>query len=549
VSNSVLKPPAFRGIWRDDAEARAVYSEAAGIHQIVPRAVAVAADANDVVALVRWAAEHHVPLTPRGSGSSMAGGAVGAGVVVDLSRMSAIGAVNATTRSVIVGPGAICADVDAAAQQHGLRFPVDPSSARFCTVGGMAATNAAGGRTLRFGQMNAWVEGVECVFADGSRAWVRRGAPLPDAAPLARFAGVAPALMKAERAGASRHAGVRKESSGYALASWAGSGSVIDLLVGSEGTLALFTALELRLAPIPAARATIVAAFSSIDGAAAAASVAAELNASACELLDRTFLEIARRGGPLPVPDGADAVLLVEVEDTSGARVAELVHAMAVAFADAGALHVESAVDAAHAAKLWRLRHAASPILAGMSRAAISMQVVEDGAVPPAKLPDYVRGLRALLARSQFGGVIFGHAGDGHVHANVLVDVSEPDWRERVERVFDGGVALIVSLGGTTTGEHGDGRLRAGALPVVWPAAAMERFRVVKSAFDPLGILNPGVKLPASDAPPLGGPNKYDPQLAPLPAAARAALDRVQRERAWGEGRLELLGETRDLAG
>jgi FAD/FMN-containing dehydrogenase len=366
---------------------------------------------------------------------------------------------------------------------------------------------------------------------------------LPETAPLARFADVAPALMQGERAGSSRHAGVRKESSGYGLASWAGSGSVVDLLVGSEGTLAMFTALELRLTPVPATSATIVAAFLSIDGAAAAATIAAELNASACELLDRTFLEIARRGGPLPVPDDADAVLLVEVEDAKRERLDELVTAMAVAFADAGALHVETAVDAAHAAKLWHLRHAASPILAGMSRVAISMQVIEDGAVPPARLPDYVRGLRALLARHNFGGVIFGHAGDGHVHANVLVDVSEPDWRDRVERVFDGGVALIVSLGGTTTGEHGDGRLRADVLHVTWPAAAMERFRAVKSAFDPLGILNPGVKLAASDAPRLGGPNKYDPDLHPLPAAARTALDRVQKERAWNRSRLEILGD------
>jgi FAD/FMN-containing dehydrogenase len=404
----------------------------------------------------------------------------------------------------------------------------------------MASTNAAGGRTLRYGQMNAWVEGLECVFADGSRGFVRRGGPLPDVAPLARFAEVAPALRAAERERPSRHNGVRKDSSGYALAAWAQSGSVVDLLVGSEGTLAVFTALELRLAPIPACSATIIAAFDSLEGAATAAALAAELSATACELLDRTFLEIARHAGPLPVPDNADAVLLVELEDNSE-RLGDLTRALAKGFRDAGASHIETAVDPARAAKLWHLRHAASPILAAMSRVTTSMQIVEDGAVPPARLPEYVRGIRAALARHAFAGVIFGHAGDGHVHANVLVNTSEPGWRERLDDVFDEAVALTASLGGTLTGEHGDGRLRAGALAKTWPAEAIERFKVVKAAFDPLGILNPGVKLTEPRAHGFGGTVKYDPSAPPLPAGARHALDQIQRERAWNSFRLDLV--------
>lgn len=540
----VLKtPPDFRGVWRVDDAARAVYAEAAGVHRIMPAAVAVPESAADVEALVRWAAAQRVSLTPRGSGSSMAGGAVGPGVVVDLSRLRLIGGIEVAPRTVRVGPGAVCAEVDTAARHHGLRFPIDPSSMKFCSVGGMAATNAAGGRTLRFGQMNAWVEGLECVFADGARAWVRRGAPLPDVPALSRFASAAPDLRAAERRHASRHAGLRKESSGYALATWARSGEVVDLLVGSEGTLAIFTALELRLAPMPGATATLLAAFGTLDGAAAAAAIAAELNASACELLDRTFLEIARRAGPLPVPDDAEAVLLVELEEAGAGRLEELTRALATAFSDAGASHVETTLDAARAAKLWHLRHAASPILAALSRATISMQIVEDGAVPPARLPEYVRGLRAAIAARGFGGVLFGHAGDGHVHANVLVDTSSDGWRERLAAVFEDGVALIASLGGTLTGEHGDGRLRAAAMRRVWSEESLARFRDIKEAFDPQGILNPGVKFAAPDAPELGGALKYDPALPPLPAEAQRALDRVQRERAWDRYRLDLLEE------
>jgi FAD/FMN-containing dehydrogenase len=526
-------PPAIRGIWRDDEDARAVYSEAAGIQRIVPRAVAVPADASDVVTLVRWAAEHRVPLTPRGSGSSMAGGAVGAGVVVDLSRLLAIEPVDAARKRVVVGPGAICADVDATAHKSGLRFPIDPSSARFCTIGGMAATNAAGSRTLRYGQTRAWVEGLECVFADGARAWIRRSDPVPRVAALERFA----ALRQSARA--ATRGGLRKQSSGYAM-SGSGAAGIIDVLVGSEGTLALFTAIEIRLAPIPAASATLLASFASIDDAAAAAAVAAELNASACELLDRTFLEIARRGGHVDIDESADAVLVVEIEDANASRANDVAAAIASGFRDAGATRVETALDDAHATRLWQLRHAASPILAALSRSTISMQVVEDGAVPPARLAEYVRGLRGAITKHGFEGVLFGHAGDGHVHANVLVDVRAPGWRDRLAHLFDDSVELVQSLGGTLAGEHGDGRLRAAALARVWPGDAVDAFRAVKSAFDPAGILNPGVKLPQQPEP-LGGPIKYDPSLPPLPDRARNALDRIQRERLWGTSRLELL--------
>jgi FAD/FMN-containing dehydrogenase len=389
--------------------------------------------------------------------------------------------------------------------------------------------------------MHAWVESLTCVFADGTSAELRREAPLPGIPVLERYAQLEAALLDAERATPSRHAGVRKESSGYGLATWARGRSPIDFIVGSEGTLAIVVGAELRLAPQPAATGTVLAAFPTIDAAAAAAATAAELNAAACELLDRTFLDIARRGSAIPVPDDADAVLLIDLEEPDDARLRQMATALTASARDAGATHTDTALDHAHAEKLWHLRHAASPILAALSRATISMQVIEDGAVPPAKLPEYVRGLRALLAQHDFEGVLFGHAGDGHLHANVLVDVASPDWRQRLTMLFDDTVRLVASLGGTLAGEHGDGRLRAGALSRMWSAATVERFRAVKDAFDPGGILNPGVKLPSVGAPSLGGPVKHDPALEPLPAAARAALDRVQRDRIWHAFRLSLL--------
>jgi FAD/FMN-containing dehydrogenase len=168
------------------------------------------------------------------------------------------------------------------------------------------------------------------------------------------------------------------------------------------------------------------------------------------------------------------------------------------------------------------------------------MQFIEDCAVPPEQLPMFVRGVREILAANETRGVIFGHAGDAHVHVNPLVDVGRADWRERVEAILSSVVALTASLHGTLTGEHGDGRLRTPLLESVWPSAALDAFRVVKDAFDPDGILNPGVKVPLSDERALGA-IKYDPALAALPPRARNALADIERRHGYSDFRLDLL--------
>lgn len=538
---SFSTPENFRGVFRADEPARAVYSEAAGIGQEMPRAVAVPHDADDVVTLVRWAAYRQIPLVPRGSGSSMAGGAIGDGVIVDLSRLRALDAVDSDRRTVRCGPGVLRDEVDGAAREAGLQFPVDPSSGAFCTVGGMAATNAAGAHSLRHGAMRPWVEALDLVFADGTRAEIRRGAPPPDLPPLRRFLAAAPALVAAERTSPSRHAGVRKESSGYALASYAESNDLVDLIVGSEGTLALIVALELRLAPLLPSSASVLGAFATLEQAVGAAVVAREAGAAACELLDRTFLDVARQGGAnVPVGVSAEAVLLAEVEGTSEEDCARQARVLEQRFRAAGAEGVVLALDATTERAMWELRHAASPILSRLDISLKSMQFIEDGCVPPEKLAEYVRGVRAALNRQRMRGVIFGHAGDAHVHVNPLVDLRASDWRERVEALLLEVTALVARLGGTATGEHGDGRLRAPLLSLLWPEATLARFASVKRAFDPAGLLNPGAKIAALGARAVEQ-IKYDPTLPGLPLDARRALVRVERERAYATFRLDLL--------
>ncbi len=539
--------PGFRGYFREDELARAVYSEAAGIGRAIPAAVAVPVDAEDVVVLVRWAAQTGTSLIPRGSGSSMAGGAIGTGVVVDLSRINHLGRIIERDRTVWAEPGVLWSTLDVAARRKGLRFPVDPSSGSFCTLGGMVATNASGAHTLRYGATRAWVNAIDCVFSDGDRAIITRGEPPPKRIEaINRFMrDVHGEIVSSDKRRPIVHLGVRKESSGYAVHDYATKADLVDILVGSEGTLAIMIGIEFNLAPVPAATASLLGSFPSLEQATAAATKAVESGASACELLDRTFLAYAATGRSgdekfRQLMDGSAAILLGEVEGENAEAAAAGAQQLAKAFRDAGARDVDVALTAEAEHDLWELRHAASPILSALEHST-SMQFIEDGAVPLPKLPDYVQGVRKALAEREVSGVIFGHAGDAHVHVNPLIDVRQPDWREKVSGLLDDVVKLTARLGGTLSGEHGDGRLRTPLLDRVWHKDAIRAFALVKKAFDPLNIFNPGVKVPLPDQKAITD-IKYDRSLPPLPEKARTALDKLVKDRAYDRFRLSLIG-------
>ena len=537
----------FRGYYREDDLARAVYSEAAGIGRAIPAAVAVPVDAEDVVVLVKWAAQTGTTLIPRGSGSSMPGGAIGNGVVVDLSRINHLDKIDERDRTVWLEPGVLWSTLDVAARRKGLRLPVDPSSGAFCTLGGMVSTNAAGAHSLRYGATRAWVNALDCVFSDGDRAIVTRGEPPPKRiAAIARFMrDVHGDIVSSDKRRPIAHLGVRKDASGYAIHDYATKADLIDLLVGSEGTLAIIVGIQLKLAPVASATSSVLGAFPSLEAATTAATKAVEVGASACEMLDKTFLSYAASG-----KDGDDkvrkllesstAVLLAEVEGVNADASASAAQNLARAFRDAGAVEAEVALTADAEQELWHLRHAASPILSDLTHLT-SMQFIEDGAVALPKLPEYVKGVKAALAAREISGVIFGHAGDAHVHVNPLVDVRQPDWRARITSLLEDVVGLTRTLGGTLTGEHGDGRIRTPLLARVWHKDAIKAFGQIKKSFDPQNIFNPGVKVPLTGQKPLGD-IKYDPSLPPLPEKARSALDDIVKSRAYDRFRLSLIG-------
>ena len=527
-------PPGLRGEFRSDDVARALYSEGAGIFRILPEAVAVPKDVSDLALLVRWAAERGVALVPRGAGSGMQGGNVGAGVVVDLTRACLdTPVIDLEAQTARCGASVTYRALNGAAQPHGLHLPPDPSSGAFCTLGGMAATNAAGAHSVKYGTMRRWVRALEFVTADGEAGRTDGQSHGRTAAEQRFLADVAPAIRASAADLAASTPQTPKNSSGYALDVFARSGRTADLLVGSEGTLAVITALKVALAPLPAERTTLLVTLGSLEQVGPAVLALRPVGPSALELLDRTYLDFVRGAAQRHLATGTEAVLLVEFEG-NGREAAAAVQGIATS--------VELADDAATVGRLWELRHLASPLLASLPDHLRSLQVVEDGCVAPDRLARYIAALRAAAAACGFEIVIFGHAGDGHLHANLLADVTAPDFARRLATCLEQVTAEQIALGGTPSGEHGDGRLRAPFVGRTFGAAYLELCRRTRTAWDPAGILNPGVKILRTDDAGTLRPDalKVGLEAPALPVGIAARLREIERTASWGTFRMEL---------
>lgn len=513
-----------------DPVLRAAYSEGAGIYRILPAAVAVPRTPAELVSLLHRERANGRRIVPRGAGSGMPGGNVGADLLIDCTRLRDV-ALDPDRRIARVGAGVTWKEVNEAAGTVGLRLPPDPSSGAFATSGGMVSTNAAGPRTVRSGSVRRWVESVEIVDAMGHLRTVRRGGGPGPWRP-------SPGVLAAAAATFPR---TRKNSSGYALDEFARSGDELDLVIGSEGTLALVTAVEWRLEPLPQAVAGVALGFGDLDDLGDAVPYLLSLDPSAVELLDHTLLSFVQAPG---LPPGLACLLLVEFERASPAQARGVV-GDAVRGLEGRTRHVQTAVDREGLDALWSVRRLASPALARLPETRRSLQVVEDGCVPVARLGEYIAGVRRAAARQELEITVFGHAGDGHVHVNVLPDLTTDDWRPRLAAMYGEVAELLVTLGGTPSGEHGDGRLRAGILPRIFGAETMGRFAEVKRAYDPGGILNPGVIIPAPDWSPLSH-LKVGPDAAPIPPEVATKLRRIERDADWSVPKSSLASPTTD---
>jgi FAD/FMN-containing dehydrogenase len=551
VAAAPSAPPGFRGDFRTDITGRALYSEGAGPFRALPAAVAVPKDRQDVVALVRHAPSEGWTIVPRGAGTGIPGHNVGSGIVVDLRELDRPARV-ALAGTANVGAAVTCGVLNKVAGHFHMRFPPDPSSAAFCTIGGMVSTNAAGARSLRCGSVRRWVRGVELVTADGEVGWLprtdsRREHRFPTPAEQRQLAErlavedrmdrVRPTIETARAEIAARFPSTTKNSAGYALDAFLQSNDLVDLVIGAEGTLGIVTRAEVGLERVPGAVGTLVVALSDLGNLAEVVAVLRRASPSAIELLDRTFLDLA---GPDAAPlslQGVQALLLVDVEAATPKAV-EATLAEAEADVRPMAMATRTGVDPETRADLWRIRHGANPALAALPDTRRSLQVIEDGCVPLARLGQYAERVKDAAAAVGIPVVLFGHAGDGHLHVNALADTTQPDLADRLQRLFETVSALVIDLGGTTTGEHGDGHLRTPLLAKLYGPTVTGLFAEVKRAFDPDGLFNPGVIVAgAAAAPGL----KVGPAAASIPADVAVALRARERDARWDRAPLRLL--------
>jgi glycolate oxidase subunit GlcD len=423
-------------------------------------ALALPRDAEEVAAVLAWCYEHDVALTPRGGGTGFAGGAVPlrGGVVLDLRHLNRVRSVDPELWRAEVEAGVTTATLRRRARESGLLFPPDPGAAEQSQIGGNIATNAGGPHTFKYGATGAWVTGLEAVLAPGV---------------LVRLGGAA-----------------RKDVAGYDLRS---------LLVGSEGTLGIVTAAWLRLIPAPARTYPVLALYPDARAGTAAvrAILAAGVQASAIEYLDNATMTLAGGGCPAEVDaEGAFAVL-AEVDGDEeealrarGELLGALGDARAVYAPGAGAGAEDTKAQAEQIGALWRWR-AGVPYAVQAPRGG---KLSEDIVVPLDRLQEAIAGTLEIGARHGLAACSWGHAGDGNLHATMLLDPADRAEIARAEDAATDLFELAVALGGSISGEHGLGTVKSGQLGVQWAGRALELHEGVKRLFDPKGLLNPGTK-------------------------------------------------------
>lgn len=439
----------------------------------------------------------------------MPGGNVGRGIALDIAAcFTALGPLDVSARTLRVEPGVLAGDVDRVARQAGLFLPPLPSSADRCTVGGMVANNAAGARTFKYGATRDWVQALDVVTADGSQYTLEAGQTLPPE--FSTLHAELRAELGDEPPGWPK---VRKNSSGYALDRFLPEADAVQLLVGSEGTIAVVTSVTLKLAPVPESQAVAFIPVRNLLDLPILLQWARDNEASACEFFGRRFLEIASLTGytftgasakDAGALEGAEAALLLELDGDpdSVSRGMESLQRLARELGLKATLGTEK-IDRE---RLWGVRHAASPLIMESARSGlVSTQIIEDSVVPPDALGAYLSGLEEILRAADTDAVIFGHAGDANVHVNPLLDVQRPNWRANARAILMETVGLVADLGGTLSGEHGDGRLRAPFVERIWGPKLTACFEKTKATLDPAGILNPGVIIPCPNQDPLEG--------------------------------------------
>jgi glycolate oxidase subunit GlcD len=413
-------------------------------------AVAIPRDADEVAAVVAWCYRNGVAVIPRGGGTGYAGGAVpiDGGVVLSLEALRSVRSFDPQLWRIEVEAGLRTAELRRLARENGLLFPPDPGALEQSQIGGNVATNAGGPHSFKYGVTGRWVTGIEAVVAPGE---------------LVTLGGA-----------------LRKDQAGYDLKS---------LLIGSEGTLGVVTSVWLRLTPAPERAYPVLAATRSRAAGCALVEqiVGLGIEPAALEFVDAVVLGAAAGGAPIAA---TPETFLVLAEADGSVAAAEATRTALIEAATASGAEVVAPRDAAAIAALWRWREGLSLAVAAL----VGGKVGEDVVVPLDRLAELLDGVERIAADHRLQAASWGHAGDGNVHANFLVDLDDPAQLARAEAAAGDLFALAIELGGSISGEHGVGWLKRGHLERGWGARAQALHEGVKAAFDPRGLLNPGKK-------------------------------------------------------
>lgn len=433
-----------------DNEDLASYSYDAFVMEFMPEAVILPRSAEEVSRIMKVADREGLKIVARGAGTNLSGNSVArqGGMIMSFTRMNRIVEIDIPNRCAVVQPGVINLDLQKEVMKRGFFYPPDPASMAVCTLGGNVALNAGGPRAVKYGVTRDYVMGLEVVLADGEI--IKTGGK------------------------------TFKNVTGYDLT---------RLLVGSEGTLGLVTQITLRLIPLPQARKTLLAAFSSVEEVAQTVSaiLSAGIIPTTLELMDRVIVDVIRDAGGAIFPSTAGAVLLIEVDGDK-----DLVEKESRNVADfcrgRGALAVETAKTQEEADRLWQARRS---VAGALYRVSPSL-VVEDAVVPVSELPRMINRIEALSRKHNLKVGVLAHAGDGNLHPDIMTDVRNAEEMTRVDKFIHEMYEEVIALGGTLSGEHGIGIGKEKYMGLEFSERTLALMRGIKRVFDPKNILNPG---------------------------------------------------------
>jgi FAD/FMN-containing dehydrogenase/Fe-S oxidoreductase len=528
----------LRGAVRVDPYTRHLYASDASMYARDPLVVAFPRDAADVAAAIAIAGHFDVPVITRGAGTSLAGQTVGAGgLVLDTSRhMDAIRDIDTEALRVRVGPGVVQEDLNRAAHRHGLGFGPDTSTSNRATVGGMIGNNSSGSHSIVYGTTIDHVYELDVVLADGSTATLG-----PDSGPGHLKDGLRGILRDHAGAIETGYPKHWRQAGGYRLDYLARDFNLARLVTGSEGTLVAITEATVGLVPLPKAKLFAVGHFDSLAAAIAATEDALELDAAAIEMIDRTILELSRskheyRALSQTIEGDPAALLFVTFFGDTAEEARDKLDTLERSWATHGhGYHTLRAESAAEQEALTKVRKAGLGLLMAASTGARRpLAFVEDTAVAPERLNDYVAAFKEILDRHDLNAGWYGHCSVGCLHIRPFVDLTEPGGIETMSAVAEEIVDLVAAFDGVNSSEHGDGRVRSAFNRRIFGDELYDAFREVKALFDPQNRLNPGVMVEAAPLtddlrdPALPPPGPIETHLH-FPDGMRAAADRCQR--------------------